>query len=140
MNAIEARPYGPLLTAAERETLRSQVSLRDDGIVSWREAPVTTTYQIDAYAERLAELVQPMEAYLLLVDLTDTIRPSPEVLERLREFFSTQTKMRHAAVFTGKNFLLNVAAQFVLARIGFGSYSVHKTRDDALAALRSAAR
>lgn len=140
MNAIEARPYGPLLTAAERETLRSQVSLLDDSIVSWREAPVTTTHQIDAYAERLAELVRPMEAYLLLVDLTDTNRPSPEVLERLREFFSTQTKMRHAAVFTGKNFLLNVAAQFVLARIGFGSYSVHKTRDDALAALRNAAR
>jgi hypothetical protein len=62
MSAIEARPYGPRLTAAERETLRSQVSLLDDGIVSWREAPVTTTYQIDAYAERLAELVQPMEA------------------------------------------------------------------------------
>jgi hypothetical protein len=69
------------LSAAERETLRSQVSLLDDGIVSWREAPVTTTRQINAYAERLAELVQPMEAYVLLIDLTNTIRPSPEVLD-----------------------------------------------------------
>jgi len=135
MHTIEARPYGPDISTSERETLKAQVTLLDKNIIYWREAPVTTPYQIDVYAEKLIELTRELEDYYLLIDLTDTNRPSPEVLDRIRQVMSTQTKLRHAAVFTGKNFLLNVAAKFVLTRIGFASFSIHKIRDEALAAI-----
>jgi hypothetical protein len=138
MEQLEARPYGPEISNAEREVLRAQVAVIDKDIISWREAPVTTTYQVDVFGEKLADLAQVLDDYYLLIDLSETIRPSAAVLERLRQIMSNQHKLRHAAVFTGKNFILNVAARFVLARIGFASFSIHKTREEALDAITRA--
>ena len=138
MHTIEARPYGPEISENEREILRAQVSLIDDDIILWREAPLTTVPQIDVYGEKLTELARQLDKVYLLIDLTDTNRPSADVLDRLRKVMSTQQNLCHAAVFTGMNFLLNVAAKFVLARIGFASFSIHKTREQALEAIHHA--
>lgn len=138
MNTIEARPYGPEISDSERDVLRAQVTLMDENIISWQEAPVTTPYQLEVYAEKLRELIKDLDGFYLLADLSNTIRPSPEVLDCLRSIMSGQKKLRHAAVFTGMNPLINVAAKFVLARIGFASFSIHKTRDQALDAIKNA--
>jgi hypothetical protein len=51
--------------------------------------------------------------------------------------FTRQTKMRRVAVFTGRNFMLNVAAKFVLgAAIGLKNLTVHSTLEEAVGALR----
>ena len=50
---------------------------------------------------------------------------------------ATSINIPNTAVYTGKNFMLNVAAKFVLGGIGLRSFSVHKTREQALEALRS---
>ena len=47
------------------------------------------------------------------------------------------TGLNHAAIYTGKNFILNIAAKFVMERVGFASYSIHKTKEEALDAIKN---
>lgn len=138
MSELESRPYGPEISETERQALRDQVTLLDNDIIFWREAPMPTTHQLDIYAGKLYELSAELDKYYLLVDLSRAARPTPEILEHVRNIMSKRDKLAHAAIFTEKNFMLNIAAKFLMARMGFTSYSIHTTRDEAFDAIQNA--
>ncbi|MDH5378555.1 MAG: hypothetical protein OEX00_09550 [Gammaproteobacteria bacterium] len=130
--SLEARPYGPESTADEIAALREQVIMITDDIVYWREAPITTVFQIQVFGQKLDELMAQVDHAYLLADLSHTNRPKPEVLQAIREAIGRQTVIRHMAVYTEKNALLNIAAKFALSRVGFKSVSISKTKAEAL--------
>ena len=132
---LENRAYGPDITEEERILLRTQVSLLDGEILFWREAPVPSISQLDIYAEKMSELTAGLEQFYLLVDLSRSARPGPEILEHIRKIMQPQTRLMHAAIFTGMNFMVNIGAKFLLARMGIKSYSIHKNQADALGAI-----
>jgi hypothetical protein len=134
---IEARPYGPESTPEEIAALKERVYVHSPGVIMYREVPVMTLFQLGLFEEKLNELSAALDSYALIIDLTETEAPSAPIRARLKELFVGQTKMRQTVVYTGKNFMLNVAAKFVLAQAGLRSFSVHKTREQALEALRS---
>jgi hypothetical protein len=136
---IEVRPYGPDSTPEEIEAIRARVFLHDERTVGYREMPIQTPFHIDQYDAKIQELTAELDTFDLLIDLTEAKPPSAETRARLRKLFSSQTKMARAAVFTGRNFMLNVAAKFVLSGMGLQSFSVHTTREQALEALRDGA-
>ena len=72
-----------------------------------------------------------------LIDITEAEPPSAETRAQLKKLFGGQAKLRRAAVFTGKNCMLNVAARFVLSGLGLKSVTTHKTKEEALEALAS---
>ncbi|MCX4247813.1 hypothetical protein [Paraliomyxa miuraensis] len=135
---LENRPYGPDSTEDEQRAIRAQVVRISDDVVLYRETPVVTAFSLDLMFGRIGELTAGRSPFYLVIDLTVTGPPSAEVRQYLRGLFRA-LEPAYVAVFTGKNFMLNVAAKFVLGKV-FGGvrHSVHKTLDEALQAVASA--
>lgn len=132
---LEARAYGPSSTPAEIGAIKERISLYSADIILYRELPVQSIFQLDLFEERLNELAGGMRGYDLLIDLTEAEFPSAAVRARLKKMFLGQKKLRKIAVFTGKNFLINTAAKFVLSEPGL-RFSVHTQQEQAVASLR----
>lgn len=105
------------------------------GILMYREAPIQSLFQLDLFEEKINALVSGLDSYVMVVDLTGAKAPSAEIRARLRQLLAAQTKLRKIAVFTGRNFMLNIAAKFVLSGAGLHHFSVHTTLEQALRAL-----
>jgi hypothetical protein len=133
---LEARAYGEDSTPDEIAAIRGRISVyRAPNILMYFEVPVPSPFQIKLFSERLNELSAGLERYDLIIDLTIAKPPNAAVREGLKQLFKGQTKLRRAAVFTGRNFMLNVAARFVLGSIGLPEFSVDKTLEEALKSL-----
>lgn len=132
---LERRAYGPSSTPAEIEAIKACISLYSADIILYRELPVQSIFHLDIFEERLNQLSGGMRGYDLLIDLTEAEFPSCAIRGRLKKMFLGQKKLRRVAVFTGKNFLINTAAKFVLSEPGL-SFSVHTELEDAIASLR----
>lgn len=134
---LEDRGYGPTLTPAERELLSSQIYIYAPGIIRMTEAPILSPIQLDVYEEKLHGLAADLDKFQMLIDLSKVVnRPQAADRARLKEIFSPiSSKVTMAAVFTGKNFILNMAAKFILGGLGFQSLTVHKHKAEALEAL-----
>jgi hypothetical protein len=135
---IEARAYGPDSTETEVQAIRARIAPLEGDLVLYREMPVQSSFHLDLFEEELVRLASTMPSIALLIDLTEAKPPNAATRERLREIFGKLQNLRHAAVFTGRNFVLNLAAKFVLAGLGLRAYTIHRTREEALAALAHA--
>lgn len=136
---IEARAYDESCTEQEREALRQRVQRLDDDTLFYEEVPVPSPFQVELMFARLRELTVDLPRFYYVVDLRVAERPSAELRELLKQgFHEFKHRIVHASVFTGKNFMLNVAVKFVFNGFGFRSFSVHKTREEAMAAIEKA--
>jgi len=135
---FEARAYGPDATPAEIQAIRDCIYLLEPGIFYWLELPVQSDFQLQIFDQRLDELTQGLSSYRLLIDLVTATPPNAAVRAALRRVFGNQRKLERAAAFSGRNFLLNVAAKFVLTSAGLENFAVYRTKEDALEDLRHA--
>jgi hypothetical protein len=133
---LQARPYGDESTPDEVAAIRDRVWLyRAPDLIMYFEVPVPSPFQIRLFGKKLDELTANLKQYDLLVDLTHAKPPGAEVREALKEMFGKQPKCRKVGVFTGRNFMLNVAARFVLGSVGLKDFTVSKTLEEALKTL-----
>ena len=137
---IEARPYGPDASDAERAALKARIRWLEDDIIEYREVPVMSTFSISFMMDAVQELAGDRSRFALLVDLTETSRPNAEIRECLRTCIARERhRVRHVALFTG-SFLLSVAATFVFGHLGVEKVTTHKMREEAIEALRHGGR
>ena len=123
----------------EIEAIREHVCLYKNNIILWREVPVMSPFQVELFQQKLELLAQQFPSFDLLIDLTGAQHPpDAEIRAQLRMIFKSQRNLHAVAVFTGRNFMLNVAARFVLGAVGV-AFSVHSTKEEALRALQYAA-
>ena len=129
---IERKEYGPDSSPQDIEVLKSQVYLHSDHVVYWKEAPVMSCWQVEVYSTKVDELIADLDSFSILIDLTDTKPPNARIRESLRNMFIPLQKrgLKKAVAFTGKNFLINVAAKFVLGGSGL-NFSVYTTKAQA---------
>jgi hypothetical protein len=132
---LEARAYGPSSTPAEIAAIKERIYPYRGDILMYRELPVQSVFHLDLFEQRLNELGSKMRSYDLLIDLTEAQFPGADVRARLKKLFLGQKNLRRIAVFTGRNFLINTAAKFVLSEPTL-KFSVHTLLEQALAALR----
>jgi hypothetical protein len=132
---ILPRPYGPDSTPEEIVAIRARIAPLGGDLVIYREMPVQSPFHLDLFEEELLRVSASMPELALLIDLTEARPPNAHTRERLRELFRKLGNLRAAAVFTEKNFVVNLAAKFVLSGLGLKKYSIHRTREEALAAL-----
>ena len=138
--AVEARPYGPDATEAELRALKARVRWFEGDIVEYRELPVMSPFSIDVMLEAIRELVGDRTRFALLIDLRETTRPTAELRECLRKSIAQERhRVRHVALFTD-GFLLSVAATFVFGQLGVEKVTMHRSRAEAIEALRNAGR
>ncbi|MCJ8273217.1 MAG: hypothetical protein MJK04_27925 [Psychrosphaera sp.] len=135
-HVIEKKEYGPDSSEAEIETIKNCVYLHQSDVIYWKEVPVMSCWQVEQFGEKIDELLQNLDSFSLLIDLTDSKPPNAKIRESLRSVFAPlkHRGLKKAAAFTDKNFLINVAAKFVLGGSGL-DFSVHTKRSDAEAAL-----
>ncbi len=130
---IEPREYGPDSTDGERQLLRSRVRLLADDVVLYEEVPVQSKFQIDVMFESLREVTRDLDKFFYVISLREAGRPTLDTRNHLKmRFQEFHERITHTAVFTGKNFMLNVAIKFVFNGFGFDSYSVHRTVEQAM--------
>ncbi|MCP5468125.1 MAG: STAS/SEC14 domain-containing protein [Deltaproteobacteria bacterium] len=129
---IENRPYGPLSSLEDIEALKERVYLLDDDIIMWQEIPISSVFSVEKFTEKLNEITDDISHYYLLVDLSNTHRPSAKVRATLKREYAKLSDFKHVAVFTGANFMMKIASKFILSFVGLPSYSVHRTMEDAL--------
>ncbi|PHR53869.1 MAG: hypothetical protein COA44_14955 [Arcobacter sp.] len=137
MIELEARSYGENSTEEEIEAIRARVYMYSDNIVYWKEVPVMSVWQVQQYQSKMKSLTNNLKHYALLIDLTESKPPNAEIRASLRDVYGpfAEEGLDEAAVFTGKNFLINVAAKFVLGGVGLKKFTVHSKQEDALKAL-----
>ena len=99
-----------------------------------------SAFSIDLMFETIRELAGDRTRFALLIDLRDTARPTAEIRECLRNTIARERhRVRHVALFTD-SFFLSVAATFVFGHLGVEKVTMHKSRAEAIDALRAASR
>jgi len=132
---IQARPYGPESTAEEIAAIKSRLTRLNAKVVQWEELPVQTAFTVNIMVEVIADVTKDMPEFYLLVDLSNASTPTQPVRAALVKSLVHLKSMKRVVCYTGRNFLLNVAAQFVLTAVLKSDSWVYKTREDALKAL-----
>lgn len=132
---LESRAYGPDCTPDEVEAIKQRAKVHAPGIVIFKEVPVPSPFALETGMKQVAKLAREHGCAKFIVDLSESARPSAEMGELLKTLMKENADViKEMAVFTGKNFLLNVAAKFVLSGIP-QKHSVHKTLEQAEEAL-----
>jgi hypothetical protein len=137
---LSRRAYGPESTPDEVTAIRQQIQPFAGDVIFYRELPVQSLFHLDLFEERLREMTRRMPMFALLIDLTEAEFPSAEIRTRLKKMFLALPNLRAVAVFTGRNFLINTAAKYVLSGPGMKPFSVHRTQEEAIAALSRLAK
>jgi len=138
---FEKRQYGPDFTDEENAALKSCIYKYNEDIICFKEVPKQSVSQLHIFFERIKEETKDLEAYFVLVDLTEATPPPSDVRQFLSKKFSDLApNLKYSGVFTGKFFLMNIAAKFVLSGALGDKFSVHKTKEEALSAIKNAKR
>jgi hypothetical protein len=139
--AFERRAYGPEdFTPEFRRALKERIYIQSGDIVVWHELPTISIHTAELNIQNFEELTKNMGRYRALIDLTLTGTRGAEGRDRYSKAFRGDIKSGRcydSAIVTGSNILINAAVQFVAKAMGLRRFSVHKTVEDALAALAS---
>lgn len=118
----------------ESKEEQANVWVHDDQnrILFYREVPKPTKQSLTDNFKRVAKLAKDYEEFSLLIDLSNAERPSAEIRQHVSEKLGLfREKINHLAIYTGKNFILNMAVTFTFRKVNLESYSIHKTLEEA---------
>jgi hypothetical protein len=137
--SIEARPDDAVSTFVELDELRARVWKLDDGLFMFDEVPVQTPFTIDVMFDRLEELAAGIDRFAYLVDLSRVKRPDARVRERLRHRVGRiRPRLVHVGLVVGGNAVIRAVATIAAFVIGFRSFTIHASIDEAVEACRRA--
>jgi hypothetical protein len=137
--SIEARPDAAVSTFVEVDELRARVWKVDDRLFIFEEVPVQTPFTIDVMFDRLEELSAGIDRFAYLVDLSRVKRPDARVRERLRHRVGRiRPRLVHVALVVGGNAVIRAVATVAAFVIGFRSFTIHASIDEAVEACRRA--
>lgn len=136
---IEVRPDDADSTLVELDELRGRVWKLDDGLFVFEEIPVQTPFTIDVMFDRLEELSARSDRFAYVVDLSRVKRPDARVRERLRHRVGRiRPRLAHVALVVGGNAVIRAVATVAAFVIGFRSFTIHASIDEAVEACRRA--
>jgi len=135
---IEDRAYGPDSSDEDIQILRNRVKLYEKDIILFKELPVMTDFSIKVTTDEIATYLNSGVARYIIIDLVGVPPPSALIRAKLKEYYSQYTdQIEHMAFFTGKNALINLVAKYMVRTIGYREYSFHKTKEQALKAIKN---
>jgi hypothetical protein len=136
---LEKREYNNDCSEKDIQLLKNQVEVLKDNIILFHEAPVMSDFQINTMWEKVDDLIIDSSDYYLLVDLVNTKPPNAPQRLQLKGYFTKHSKsIKHTALYTGKNKLLNFVAKFVLGAVINNKFSIHNSKEEALIAIYNA--
>lgn len=129
---VEARPYGPEATQAERDLLRSRVSIHSEGVILYREIPIASAFSTDLMVDRTAELAAGWERFALLIDLREGRKADAPTRARITDRVSQLPGLERIVLVTGGRVMLNIGLRFMFPRLPGIQHAVCKSMDEAL--------
>jgi hypothetical protein len=137
--SVEARPDEVDARVAGLEELRARVWQLEDRLFVFDEVPVQTPFSIDVMFDRLEELTAGLDRFAYLVDLSGVQRPDARVRERLRQRVGRITpRLAHVSVVVGANVVIRAVARLAAFAVGFRSFTIHASTEEAIEACRRA--
>jgi len=135
---IENRPYNEDATPEEIEAIRDRVYIHEGDIIYYDEVPVMTPFSTHILFDKMNELVTDLDQFAMIIDLRNSQRPDALSRRAVNERFGkVSKKLYHAGFCTGKNILINTAVKFVLFRAKLKSYSINKSLEHTIAAIKN---
>ena len=135
---IEARAYGPDSTDEEIRLLQDRVQLYNEDTILLTEIPVMSLFSIETTANEIGRYLEDERVRYIIIDLVGVGAPDAALRAKLKECYSKYTnQIDHVAYFTEMNVILNLIAKFMVRTIGYKKYSFHKTKEQALKAIRN---
>jgi len=131
---LEKRAYNEDATAEEIQAIKNRIFLHSPEIIYYHELQIISPFSIKLAFEKVEELGAKMGAHGLLIDIRNTVRPDA-ITRRVinQEFTRLCENIAHVSFCSGKNFLINTAARFVMYQTNLDSFSVNKTIEEAVA-------
>jgi hypothetical protein len=137
--SIEVRPGDADSTLVELDELRARVWKLDDRLFMFAEVPVQTPVTLDVLFDRLEELTAGLDRFAYVVDLSGVKRPDASVRERLRHRVGRiRPRLEHVALVVGGNVVIRAVATLAAFAVGFRSFTIHASIDEAVEACRRA--
>lgn len=101
-------------------------------VIFYREVAKPSKETLFNNFKQVVKLSEAYQSFYLIIDLSNSERPSAETREHIAEELNLiKDKIVHLAIFTEKNFLLNMAVTFTFSKVNLESYSIHKTLEEA---------
>jgi hypothetical protein len=116
------------------ESAAVKISL-EDGYILYEELRMPSVEDLNTAFNEMRRLLKEVNPRYIMVYVADSEKPDAETRYELKKrWLELKDVVDHVAVVTGKNVVLNTAAQFIVRSMGLKSFSVHKTKEEALAA------
>jgi len=130
---FEKMAYGEDSLPHVIKAIESRVSILENGVILLNEIPIVSPFSINIVFSRMADYAESMEKCGYLIDITKTEIPNAETRRVINsEFQSTLSNVKHVSFVTGRNFIINTAARFVMYQTSLDSFSISKTRADGI--------
>jgi len=139
---FEAVPYTENIPHGVDEAIRARVSLMEDDIIYFNEIPIPSVFSIDIVFDAIHKLALEKTKCAILINLISCIPPGAvarkHINKRFRELGENTESIKHVAYYTGRNFIINTAAKFVMYQTTIKSFSVDKHREQAMEKIQAA--
>lgn len=135
---FETRPYHEDASEEEIKAIKDLVFVFSDNIIAFKEMKVISPFSANLVFDQMELLGKNFDHYGILIDLTTSQKPDSKSRRVINKRFKKICEdVEHVSFCTGKNFIINAAARFVMYQTNLGSYSIHKTIDGAVNAIKS---
>lgn len=123
------------------EAIRNRVSILEEGIILLNEIPIVSPFSINLVFDQMKIFAKTIERCAYLIDITKTEIPNAETRRVINaEFQSTLSNVKHVSFVTGKNFIINTAARFVMYQTNLNSFTIDKTREKGIESINKVHR
>jgi len=134
---FERRAYNEDATEEEVQAIKNEVFMYDKEIVYYKEILVVSPFSINISFDEVDRLGQQMGKHGLLIDVRYVKNPDARTRRAINSRFTkTCESVEHVSFCTGKNVLLNTAARFVMYQTNLNSFSIHKTVEASIQAIK----
>ena len=131
-----AVPEDRVCPLSERE-LKARVQLIESRIIYMKELDEPSFEAFDVMAAEIHRFGDSLDYFYWLVDLTEVRgRPSAEYRSHLQHKILQFENLEHIGICIDINFFLGLATKFVLSRTGMPPFSLFRTVEEGLQALR----
>ncbi len=119
------------------DLVKSRFAIVDEDIITYNEVPEISVLSIEIFFRELKIFMSSLDNCYLLVSLVEAQLPSAlnrrHISKNFKKIASGDNNLKHVVFVTGKNFIINTAARFVMHQNGIKSFSMTERTDLALA-------
>jgi len=140
-HAIEVKKYTEDSTPEEIQAILERVYILEDQIIVLHELPIVSQFSIELIFAKISKLATQFEKCAYLVDISSSRLPNAESRRVINnQFKDTLSNVKHVAFVSGKNFIINTAAKVVMFQTNLDSFSINKTREEAISIIKKVLR